>query len=336
VNRIAISTGCPAGIGAEVSVVAAYANRNKLLSVLYGDHATLKLAWDLRKLPQAKLVFVQNARSAVRSGYVYAVATGGTALREVDRLRATAKAGRAQLEYLDAALASVRAGECAALCTAPISKDAVVRGGVPTFRGHTEYLQDALDAQEVVMAFASDKLTTALVTTHMPLADVPRSITPARVATSIYWLCHFLTKLGHKAPRIAVCGLNPHAGENGLLGSEERQIVRGIRSARLRAARSQLQFVCPPPLPAETAFRLAVRGDYDGVVAMYHDQATIPMKVASFGEAVNVSLGLPIIRTSVDHGTAYDRAWKGTADQGGMHAALALADKLAATARHAG
>ncbi len=185
------------------------------------------------------------------------------------------------------------------------------------------------------MAFWSPELTTALATTHIPLARVPAAVTPARVARAAYWLAWLLARTGQRRPRIAVASLNPHAGEGGLLGREERtRIVPGIVSARARLRAAGIEATLDGPIPAETAFRLstaraAQSRRWSGVVAIYHDQATIPMKLAVFGEAVNVSLGLPIVRTSVDHGTAYDRAGRWTADAQGMRAAIALAARLA-------
>lgn len=186
------------------------------------------------------------------------------------------------------------------------------------------------------MAFWADGLTTSLVTTHLPLAKVPRAITAEGVARATYWTGRLLVDLrrGRRAPRLAVAALNPHAGENGLLGHEETRVIApGIALARKRLARAGVVVELEGPVPAESAFRLAKGGRFDGVVAMYHDQATIPMKLLGFGEAVNVSLGLPIVRTSVDHGTGYDRAGKGTADPRGMEEALALAVRLVAARR---
>ncbi len=177
------------------------------------------------------------------------------------------------------------------------------------------------------MAFASPKLTTALVTTHLPLRAVPRALTAAAVASATFWLADYLghgLRRAKRHPRIAVAALNPHAGEHGRIGDEEARISRGIARARKRVKGASIA----GPVPAETAFRLAARGEYDGVVAMYHDQATIPMKLVGFGEAVNVTLGLPIIRTSVDHGTAYDRAARFDADASGMLAAMELASAM--------
>jgi 4-hydroxythreonine-4-phosphate dehydrogenase len=200
------------------------------------------------------------------------------------------------------------------------------------FLGHTEHLQRRLRAREVVMAFWSPGLATSLATTHLPLARVPRAITSAAVARAAYWLAWLLSRVGPREPRVAVAALNPHAGEGGLLGDEERtRITPGIVAARSRLRADGIVATLDGPVPAESAFRLALGRDrrWDGVVAMYHDQATIPMKLAGFGDAVNVSLGLPIVRTSVDHGTGYDRAGSWTADASGMKAALDLAARLA-------
>ena len=231
-------------------------------------------------------------------------------------------------------------GSADALTTGPVSKAAIVRSHAPGsagFFGHTEHLQRRLRAREVVMAFWSPGLVTSLVTTHLPLSRVPAAVTPAAVARAAYWLAWLLAKLKKRAgrtPRLVVAGLNPHAGEGGLLGREdEGRIVPGIAKARARLRVSRIAATIDGPVPAESAFRLAVAKRWDGVVAMYHDQATIPMKLVEFGEAVNVSLGLPIVRTSVDHGTAYDRAGTWTADAAGMTEALALAAALAAESR---
>jgi 4-hydroxythreonine-4-phosphate dehydrogenase len=196
------------------------------------------------------------------------------------------------------------------------------------FLGHTEHLAERLGAPEVTMAFWSEKLTTSLVTTHLAIADVPRAITAAAVARAVFWTGHFLAKIGARGA-LAVASLNPHAGEGGLLGKEEsRAITPGIARARARLKKAKIDVEVVGPVPAESAIRIGASGGFAGVVAMYHDQATIPMKLLGFGEAVNVSLGLPIVRTSVDHGTAYDRAGKGTADARGMLEAITLAERL--------
>jgi 4-hydroxythreonine-4-phosphate dehydrogenase len=242
-------------------------------------------------------------------------------------------AGAAQLAWIDQALELVSTGRCAALVTGPVSKQVIARSGARgsrSFRGHTEYLAKRLAAEEVVMAFAAQQFATSLVTTHLPLRRVARAITAFGVESASFWLAQLLCDLGRGSVRIAVAGLNPHAGEQGLLGGEELNVIGpGIVRARRRIARARLPARLVGPMAAESAFRLAAAGEFHGVVSMYHDQATIACKLLGFGEAVNVTLGLPIIRTSVDHGTAYDLAGTGRASDAGMRAAIALAIELA-------
>ncbi|HEY1693965.1 MAG TPA: 4-hydroxythreonine-4-phosphate dehydrogenase PdxA [Polyangiaceae bacterium] len=338
--RIVVSVGCPCGVGPEVSVVAAAAERRARV-LLVGDEGAIRAAARGRGLAASRVVRVATPGEgwSVGPGRV-AVWQPGASLAKKDRApgKPTKGAGAAQLAWVDAACDLVAAGEADALATGPVSKEAIVRSGAPGSRGffgHTEHLQRRLRAKEVVMAFWSPALTTALVTTHLPLARVPRAITPAAVERATYWLGWLLARLAGRGPRdrrtarVVVAGLNPHAGENGILGNEEtRAVAPGIARAVKRLRASHVDARVEGPVPAESAFRLAVGGRWDGVVAMYHDQATIPMKVATFGEAVNVSLGLPIVRTSVDHGTAYDRAGTWTADASGMRAAIELATRL--------
>jgi len=243
----------------------------------------------------------------------------------------TAAAGTAQLEYIEAAYALVAGTKNRALVTGPVSKAAIAHSGVARarrFLGHTEWLRDLDGAKATVMCFAAERLVTSLVTTHVPLSRVPKEITPAGVHAAIVELVRLLEGIGKKRPRVAIASLNPHAGESELMGDEERRaIVPGIRSAAKALAR-RAELI--GPIGAETAYRKAYAGEYAGVVAMYHDQATIPMKLIAFGDAVNVTMGLSVVRTSVDHGTAYDIAWKGRADAAGMRAALELAARLVA------
>lgn len=340
VTRIVVSVGCPCGIGPEVSVVAAAAERSARV-LLVGDDAVLRAAAAGRGVVASRLARVERPSDAwsLPRGVV-AVWQPGRALAARDRKPGspTRGAGAAQLSWIDAACDLAASGDASALVTGPVSKEAIVRSGAAgaaAFLGHTEHLQRRLHAPEVVMAFWSPDLVTSLATTHVPLARVPRAVTPARVARASYWLAWLLTQTGVRDPRIAVASLNPHAGEGGLLGTEERtRILPGIVSARARLRAAGIEARLDGPVPAESAFRLAssraaAARRWAGVVALYHDQATIPMKMAGFGDAVNVSLGLPIVRTSVDHGTAYDRAGTWTADARGMRAAMALAARLA-------
>ncbi len=340
-KRIAVSIGCPCGIGPEVSVVAAAEERAARV-LLVGDAGAILAAAQGRKIVSKRIIRVAEP------GEAWELARGSIAVWQPGRDLATRNrkpgaptraSGAAQLAWIDAACDLAASGQADALVTGPVSKEAIVRSkahGAADFLGHTEHLQRRLHAREVVMAFWAPELATSLATTHVPLARVPREVTAARVARAAYWLAWLLSRTGEAEPRIAVASLNPHAGEGGLLGHEERtRVVPGIAKARVRLRASRIRAVLDGPVPAETAFRLATaRGKgrvWSGVVALYHDQATIPMKVAVFGEAVNVSLGLPIVRTSVDHGTAYDRAGTWTADARGMRAAIALATRLATT-----
>ncbi len=331
---VAVSIGCPAGIGPEVAVVGA-ARQDVARCVLVGDVDVIRRAAALRGVAARRLVAVDGRRAAraLAPGEVGVWIASTPLARPPDPGRPTADGGAGQLAWIDEATEIVVAGVASALVTGPVSKEAVASSGARDaagFRGHTEHLARRLGAREVVMAFRSDRLTTALVTTHLPIARVPRAITPAAVATATFWLVHLARRLGASRPRIAVAALNPHAGEGGLLGREEQtRIVPGMRRARRRLAASRLAAELEGPLGAETAFRLAAGGHFDGVVAMYHDQATIPCKLLGFGEAVNVTLGLPIVRTSVDHGTGYDIAGSGAADARGMREAIELAVRLA-------
>jgi 4-hydroxythreonine-4-phosphate dehydrogenase len=307
--------------------------------VLIGDEAVIRRAATLRRVALRRLVSVASARDAAALGPgAIGIFAGSTRLAAPSTYGAPdAAAGAAELAWIDEAADLVRSGVAAALVTGPVSKHAIATSGAPgseRFRGHTEHLAERLGSAEVVMAFSSRELTTALVTTHLSLSAVPAAITPAAVATSTYWLARLLRALGKKRPRVAVAALNPHAGEGGLLGDEEgARIAPGIALARDRLAAEGVAAEITGPVGAETAMRLAARGTWDGVVAMYHDQATIPSKLLGFGEAVNVTLGLPIVRTSVDHGTAYDLAGTGEADPRGMREAIALAVRLSRARR---
>ena len=332
---LALSLGCPAGIGPEVAVAAAAAAPG-VRCILVGDEDVVRQAARARRVAQRRIVAVASADEAAQLG-VGAVGVWSDSAPLAGRLRPGRPhrgAGVAQLAWIDQAADLVSDGVCQALVTGPVSKAAIASSGAPgakRFRGHTEHLAARLGAEEVVMAFSSERLTTALVTTHLPLRRVARLLDPAAVASACYWLAAMLARLRTAGSRIGVASLNPHAGEDGLLGDEEKSVIApGMARARRRIRREGLVAELVGPLGAETAYRRAAAGELDGVVAMYHDQATIPMKLLGFGDAVNVTLGLPIVRTSVDHGTAYDLAWSGRASPRGMSSALELAAALVA------
>ncbi len=324
---LVVSTGCPSGIGPEVSVAAA-AKLKGAATVLLGDEGTLRKAAGVVGIAQRRL---QAWDGRARSPSTLYFAQVGEALVERDRLpgKPNRRAGEAQLEYIEAAFTLVKSSSRAAMVTGPVSKAAIAHSGLArarSFLGHTEWLQELDGAKTSVMCFVCDKLATSLVTTHLPVGKVPRAIKAAGVTAATVELARLLQHLGNKKPTLAVASLNPHAGESELLGGEEaRAIAPGVAQAKKILGRSA---AVSGPLGAETAYRKAVQGGFDGVVAMYHDQATIPMKLLAFGDAVNVTAGLSIVRTSVDHGTAYDIAWQGRADAGGMLAALELAKRI--------
>jgi 4-hydroxythreonine-4-phosphate dehydrogenase len=227
------------------------------------------------------------------------------------------------LQTLQRAVAGCQGGRYSAIVTAPVQKSVINDAGIP-FSGHTEFLAQATGTPRVVMMLAGKKLRVALATTHLPLAAVPGAIS-AELLEQTLGILHrdLVQKFGLQAPRIAVLGLNPHAGEGGHLGREEIDI---IIPALERLRREGMELL--GPLPADTAFNPRVLEAVDAVFAMYHDQGLPVLKYASFGHAVNVTLGLPLIRTSVDHGTALDLAGSGRADAGSLAAALHLAIAL--------
>jgi 4-phospho-D-threonate 3-dehydrogenase / 4-phospho-D-erythronate 3-dehydrogenase len=234
--------------------------------------------------------------------------------------KAAKETGAAQAVYVEEAVERALDGSIAAIVTAPINKEAINLAGY-SYPGHTEMLADLTGAKEVGMMIVGGPLRFFFATIHAAVKDVPALLTPERVERAIR-LCHRgLTELFRiKHPLIAVAALNPHAGEGGLFGTEERTAIGpGIERALARG--------CPAvgPLPADTLIGQAAQGKYDAVVAMYHDQGMIPLKLAAFGKAVNITVGLPIIRTSVDHGTAYDIVGKGVADDGSLIEAITLA-----------
>ncbi|WP_300454626.1 4-hydroxythreonine-4-phosphate dehydrogenase PdxA [Accumulibacter sp.] len=229
------------------------------------------------------------------------------------------------LDLLDRALAGCRRGEFAALVTAPVHKGTINDAGI-AFSGHTEYLAERTETRRVVMMLAGGGLRVALLTTHLPLREVPGAVTGSALAETLRILHREMgQKYGIVSPRILVAGLNPHAGESGYLGREEIDVIAPV----LERLRAEEGMVLLGPLPADTMFSPSVLARGDCVLAMYHDQGLTALKYASFGHGVNVTLGLPIIRTSVDHGTALDLAGTGKADPGSLFAAVGQAIEMA-------
>jgi 4-hydroxythreonine-4-phosphate dehydrogenase len=235
----------------------------------------------------------------------------------------SAEAGKAAYDAIVRATADAQSGAVAAIATAPINKEALRLAGFP-WNGHTDLLAHLTGASHVAMMFYSDELRVVLATVHVPLAEVPKLLTQRLVEQTIALTARELPLFDKMHPRIAVAGLNPHAGEHGLFGREEETaIAPAIACCRAKG------IDVSGPFPADTLFLRARKGEFDVVIACYHDQGLIPVKLTAFGRAVNVTLGLPIVRTSVDHGTAFDIAGKGIADPESMIAAVLLAARLA-------
>ena len=234
----------------------------------------------------------------------------------------SAGAGLAAYETICAAVRDAQAGVVAGMATAPVNKLAFAQAGLP-WKGHTDLLAHLTGRSRVAMMFWSEPLKVVLATVHVPLADVPRTLTRDLLDSIIDLTAQALPRFGIPQPRLALAGLNPHAGEDGLLGGEERAVLApAVASARRRGV------TIDGPLPGDTVFVRASRGEFDAVIACYHDQGLIPVKLLAFGRAVNVTLGLPIVRTSVDHGTAFDIAGRGVADPSSMIEAVVLAATL--------
>jgi 4-hydroxythreonine-4-phosphate dehydrogenase len=235
----------------------------------------------------------------------------------------TAEAGRAAYDCIVRAVADARSGVVDAIATAPINKLAFARAGIP-WKGHTDLLAHLCGVPRVAMLFHTPELKVVLATVHVPLSEVPQLLTRELLREVIQLTATSMPQFGVERPRIGVAGLNPHAGEDGLLGTEEAStLAPAVSDARASGVDVS------GPLPADTVFTRATRGDFDVVIACYHDQGLIPVKLLAFGRAVNVTIGLPIVRTSVDHGTAFDIAGKGVADAGSMIEAVLLASRLA-------
>lgn len=314
--HIAVTTGEPAGIGPEICVKAVFTGRVKSPVTLIGDkHLLMHTAETLgfgsmfpewvsfEHVPLAHPVTPGQLDTA-NSPYV--------------------------VEILRRAAAGAQAGTYEAIVTAPVQKSAIIEAGIP-FTGHTEFFEEAAGVKHVVMMLVSssapEALRVALATTHLPLRELPEAITPSLLDDTLSVVAHALKQdFGITEPKIAVTGLNPHAGESGHMGTEEIEI---IAPAIERARRSIIGVHLTGPLPADTVFVPHHSDKYDCIVCMYHDQGLPALKREGFGHGVNVTLGLPWVRTSVDHGTALDIAGTGEADEGSLLAALQLAQHMA-------
>jgi len=283
--KIALTAGDPAGIGPEI---------------------VAKAASDPRVLEVCEPIVYEPPRS---TRFEAGVLSGA--------------AGRAAYDVLLRAVKDAQSGAVDAIATAPVNKEAFKLAGLE-WAGHTDLLAHLTGARRVAMMFHSDVLRVVLATVHIPLSEVPGVLTRALMTETIRLVAGELPRFGVARPRIAVAGLNPHAGEHGLFGREEIEAI----TPAVDTCRGE-SILVSGPFPADTIFVRTTRGEFDVVIACYHDQGLIPVKLLAFGQAVNVTIGLPIIRTSVDHGTAFDIAGKGIADHGSMVAAVRLAAALA-------
>jgi 4-hydroxythreonine-4-phosphate dehydrogenase len=282
--RVAITAGDPAGIGPEIAEKAARDSR-------------------VREVCEP-IVYPSQSDERIVAG------------------RVSAAGGRAAHDAIVRAVTDARAGHVDAIATAPISKHAFALAGFP-WKGHTDLLAHLCGVKRYAMMFHSPKLVVVLATVHVPLAEVSRLLTVDMLTDLIALTAESMPQFGVARPRVAVAGLNPHAGEEGVLGSEDRAVIKPA------VERSRMTGIdVSGPWPGDTVFLRASRGEFDVVVACYHDQGLIPVKLLGFGQAVNVTIGLPIIRTSVDHGTAFDIAGQNVADPASLVEAVLLAAKL--------
>lgn len=320
---IAITMGDPAGIGPEVVVKALARPAEGWRAVVVGDAARLRKAAALCGLA-VTVEAVETPEAAGRTPGAVAVIDLANVPDDLPFGRVDARAGDAAHAYVVRAAELAMAGRVDAICTAPLSKEALHAAG-HRFPGHTELLAALSGAGEVSMLLTAPRLRVIHVTTHIGLIDAIERIEPGLVARTIRRGAALLERAGIAAPRIGVCGINPHAGENGLFG-------RGEEAEKIAPAVAALKaegFAVEGPLPADTLFFRARRGDFDLVVAMYHDQGHGPVKALGLEAGVNITVGLPFVRSSVDHGTAFDIAGTGVADEGSLIEALRQAAALA-------
>ena len=319
--------GDPAGIGPEVvlKAVAEEEIRRVCLPLIIGDAQLLAHT--------ARTLDLQCGYDIVRRGEPIPQHLSEPIIFHLDNIGGfiepgieSGAAGKAAAGYIEAGVELCAAGSIDALATAPINKRALFLGGY-SFPGHTEFLAHLTGSEEYAMAFVAANLRIVLLSTHVPLAEAIRMVERDRLIRTINLTQRELRRWGIDRPRLAVAALNPHGAEGGLFGVEEAsEMVPAIEACRIDDINVQ------GPFPADTVFLRASHGEFDAVIACYHDQAMIPVKCLSFGEAVNVTLGLPFIRTSVDHGTAFDIAGKGLAEHSSMIAAIKLAADLSTRA----
>ena len=338
---LGVTMGDPAGVGPEIiaRALARPAVTSSCRPVVIGDRSVMAATLELLHSPLELHAVGSPAECRFAPGAVECLDLGNVDAERLLKARVSAEAGRAAYAYIETGVKLCQSGEVDGLVTAPINKEALAAAGVQ-HSGHTEILAKLSGTADFAMLLMGKELKVIHVTTHVALRRVPDLVTRERVLKVIHLAQRTMSGLGRPRPRIAVCGLNPHAGEDGLFGDEEKtQIIPAVEAAR----REGLDVF--GPLPADTLFSRARGGEFDIVVAMYHDQGHVPVKTLGFTydeaagawtglSGVNVTVGLPFLRVSVDHGTAFDRAWKGVANPESMVEALDVAVRMLA-ARHA-
>lgn len=327
---LAITMGDPAGIGPEIIVKALQLPKvwRVCRPLVIGSRPILQRT--IQSLKTSLVIATveghdeSTAKQTFRRGRLPLLDPISKPTRSIKFGRVSANAGEMAVICIQSAVRLAQANCVSGIVTAPINKEAIHKAG-HLYPGHTEMLADLTKAKESGMMIMGGPLKIVFTTTHLPLRDVAKALTVQKILKAIR-LAHFglIQLFGVKKPRIAVAGFNPHAGENGLFGDEETgHIFPAIKRAKAQG------IVCHGPHPADTMFAKALTGAFDGIVALYHDQGLIPLKTVAFGHCVNITVGLPILRTSVDHGTAFDIAGKGKADPTSLVDAIVMAAKLA-------
>ena len=324
---IAVTMGDPCGVGPEILAKALGSPEvyDSCSPLVIGDPLALSRAMDLveNRLPVRQVQDVPHPRDFAEPGIVHLLSPRFLTPEDIAFGEPSASACHAAIEYIETAVRFALDARVDAICTCPIHKANLHRHGF-AFPGHTEFLKDLTGTDDVVMMLAGSRLRVALATIHNAISEIPALLTPERLRRTIRITADSLVSdFGLKSPRLAVAGLNPHAGEGGRFGNEEMDLIRPVIEEFISDT-----VEVSGPYPPDTIFHRAYKKEFDAVVAMYHDQGLAPLKIVHFHDAVNVTLGLKIVRTSVDHGTAYDLAGKGVARADSLKAALRMASSF--------
>lgn len=334
---VAIPMGDPAGVGPEVTLKALLHDEvsSAARPLIIGDAGVLRKAADLLHLPVDIFAHHDPSEFSFTTPGAYLLDMENVDLERLQPGEISSMCAHASVAYVMKAADLALAGIVSAMATGPMNKAALQKAGY-NFRGHTELLAERCNSEHVAMMLISPGrgerphwLRVSHVTTHLALRQVPNALSESRILKTVELTHQALLRLGIREPRMALAALNPHASDGGLMGDEEARVLGpAIETAR------QLDYNIAGPIPADTVFLRHLQGEFDAVIALYHDQGHIPVKTHGFERAVNVTLGLPIIRTSVDHGTAFDIAWQGQAKEDSLVEAILLAARFAQKARN--